>query len=1074
METKLDPDQKKAVEHFEGPALVVAGPGSGKTTVIKERILHLIREHNVDPEQILAIAFTNAAADEMKNRLRKETLLKQTEPKICTLHTFGKDLITDHYDLLGFNKEPDIWDADDIIQTINDEKNRLNRANDEKPVIIYKFEGTITGRCYIGQTTDPERREVEHRTHSSNRRLRDALQKGNEEFEFKEIKTVSGQKADEEEAEQINLHRNQAVVNLNQGTEQIERENSEIPVTIYKIKSSTTVTCRFGLTTDIESIDRPEGFEIINEEVPLAEGRRRIVREIARHKNWAVFNRQDPLHARESNKRRIEIFCDHFNVSYDDVLKHTPKFRDLMKKFDNLKDDIENAKRQVTTGLFEPDKIGDPVFRAFTKRYEERKEESDAIDFLDMLIYSANMLEENQYLLHEYRNTYRYTFVDEFQDISPVDFRLIDLFSENLFAVGDDDQAIYSFRGGNSEIMQKNFGNRKNVEKYEITRNYRSTSTIVRHAKTLIEHNSVRIPKDLRAHNSEQSQVEILGTPKETIKRVLLRELSNLLTTDFQNVGILARNWRGEINKIQEILKSSELDTQGFKIDWKKLDDPGGDSDDLYDKHKKIMLLHRGTQEIEILNIHTAKGREWDKVILLVNTMYNSLPDRRNDPTEERRLFYVAVTRAKQELTVLNGGNCQFISEFQNAPFTKEVLEDAFKVELAIHEPKFKMELEEDLKIALGILESKRKKKLEEASKAERRKYELELNRLRHLTTETKNEIKKMELALSQQLKPTNDALLKDLIPVLDEFKVCAQNLSERGKSYEYIGIPLTQEIAAKILFEWTETAELHISDWIENVKNYHISRGGLPTKGHLEQTIRAALFSLRQFGRAKASDQYWTIHTTQKSPAPLSEPTESNNIPTDLGKASKSFQLAYKQLLDLLKYHQMKPTEAFTEISNIAHHEESLQAIYPGERQTDKIAREKRHHDPSHDQVIHKAEVVISKEQNIWTTDRLTRVVEIYLERIISRDGNRLNLINNINKLFIKQKMVQYLSNLDNESVEEIGSYSTKSIRSIDHGRHADYCVCPEKTHLCTDIFRDFWNYMWKVVEQSRNIPES
>lgn len=60
METKLDPDQRKAVKHFKGPAFVVAGPGSGKTTVIKGRILHLIREHKVEPENILAIAFTNA------------------------------------------------------------------------------------------------------------------------------------------------------------------------------------------------------------------------------------------------------------------------------------------------------------------------------------------------------------------------------------------------------------------------------------------------------------------------------------------------------------------------------------------------------------------------------------------------------------------------------------------------------------------------------------------------------------------------------------------------------------------------------------------------------------------------------------------------------------------------------------------------------------------------------------------------------------------------------------------------------------------------------------------------------
>ena len=728
METKLDPDQKKAVEHFEGPALVVAGPGSGKTTVIKERILHLIREHNVEPEQILAIAFTNAAAEEMGKRIQSVQILNHKQPKICTLHVFGKDLITEHYELLGFSQVPDIWDADDIKQIIDDEKNRLDRANERKLVVIYKFEGTTTGRCYIGQTTNPVLREQEHRTYSSNRGLREAFWKGDEQFEFREIETVSGQDADAKEAEQINLHRDHAAVNLNQEAEQIESENPNTLVSIYKIKSSTTVTCYFGLTADIENIDRPEGFEIIEKGIPLIEARGRVAREIARHRNWAVLNRQDPLQARESNKRRIEIFCQHFKVSYDEVLKHTPKFRDLMKKFDRLKDDIEQAKRQVSTGLFEPDKIGDPVFRAFAKRYEERREEADAIDFLDMLIYSANMLEENQDLLREYRDTYRYVFVDEFQDISPVDFRLIDLFSENLFAVGDDDQAIYSFRGGDSEIMQKNFDNRENVKKYKITRNYRSTSTIVRHAKALIDNNPDRISKNLRADNSAEGQVQVLQIPQRAAKQTLLKELSKLLTTDFNEVGILARNWKGEINEIQEILKSSELDKQGFEIDWKKIDDPSGDSNDLYEKARRIMLLRRGTQQIEVLNIHTAKGREWDKVILLVNTMYDSLPDRRNNPTEERRLFYVAITRAKQELVILNSGNCQFIPEFQNVP--------PRQAELAARSPKSKVELEETPKVARKQYEDRRG-----------------MEHLQDDITKTKKESKNVELRLKTKMR---------------------------------------------------------------------------------------------------------------------------------------------------------------------------------------------------------------------------------------------------------------------------------------------------------------------------------
>src|ERR1700758_296338 len=86
----LNPQQREAVQHVEGPLLLLAGAGSGKTRVITHRIAHLIETHRVPGPAVLAVTFTNKAADEMRQRV--ENLIsesaKNSLPLVSTFHSF--------------------------------------------------------------------------------------------------------------------------------------------------------------------------------------------------------------------------------------------------------------------------------------------------------------------------------------------------------------------------------------------------------------------------------------------------------------------------------------------------------------------------------------------------------------------------------------------------------------------------------------------------------------------------------------------------------------------------------------------------------------------------------------------------------------------------------------------------------------------------------------------------------------------------------------------------------------------------------------------------------------------------
>ena len=115
----LNENQRKAVEYLDGPLLIVAGAGSGKTKVLTSRIAHIIHKHKAFPNQILAVTFTNKAAKEMQLRVSK--LLRKDAtglPWLGTFHSISAKLLRKHADAVGLKSNFSIIDQDDQVRLI--------------------------------------------------------------------------------------------------------------------------------------------------------------------------------------------------------------------------------------------------------------------------------------------------------------------------------------------------------------------------------------------------------------------------------------------------------------------------------------------------------------------------------------------------------------------------------------------------------------------------------------------------------------------------------------------------------------------------------------------------------------------------------------------------------------------------------------------------------------------------------------------------------------------------------------------------------------------------------------------
>lgn len=182
--------------------------------------------------------------------------------------------------------------------------------------------------------------------------------------------------------------------------------------------------------------------------------------------------------------------------------------------------------------------------RGFDKIYElykSYKAQNRLIDFDDMLIYAHKIILNSDFFRDYIKNTYQYVQIDEMQDTSKIQHEIIKLITDNnLFMVGDDDQAIYSFRGSHPDFMLEFKNIYKDGKIFYLDNNYRCDKNIVEGARNFIEINKKRYKKSINTENPREKEINIIKVNSRAEQaKLIAEELAKV--PEEMTVGVLFR-----------------------------------------------------------------------------------------------------------------------------------------------------------------------------------------------------------------------------------------------------------------------------------------------------------------------------------------------------------------------------------------------------------------------------------------------------------------------------------------------------------------------------------------------------
>jgi len=384
---------------------------------------------------------------------------------------------------------------------------------------------------------------------------------------------------------------------------------------------------------------------------------------------------------------------------------------------------------EVSKRMQKPRVTPEQMVQVYTA-YESIKKQELAIDFEDVLLLCSAMLEEERDVRERVQDQYRHFTIDEYQDISPIQQRLINAWlgtRTDICVVGDPAQTIYSFAGATPVFLNSFTQRFPDAEVIRLTTGYRSTPEITFAANALLRHGTMG--QELVAFNSHGSKPIVTGYGDEPAEiRGVMDEINALLAggTQPQEIAILARTnaqLKGaekamlaqkipyqvrnterffERREVRDFLKQVRqasvipAEGQGWIDELRSLAQPyltgeaiDGiaallhlarelDDDDnftpktlrtyLREVEDRVQQNNPPTMPVVTLaTLHAAKGLEWERVFL-IGASDGQLPLTNSSGEavieEERRLFYVGITRAKADLHISYRGNpSQFLRE---------------------------------------------------------------------------------------------------------------------------------------------------------------------------------------------------------------------------------------------------------------------------------------------------------------------------------------------------------------------------------------------------------------------------